>query len=111
MHSWKEEPVNPSADQSSTAPATNPGLPKSVQILVAILGSVAAFLVAVEGIPKLFPSKSDLSGSGSGTAPGSASASALQSEAEEIAKKLFAQEYDTVRAKFSPVCRQVCRCK
>jgi hypothetical protein len=86
------EPVaNPSADQPSTAPAANPALPRWAQTLVAILGAAAAFLVAVEGIPKLFPS-----GVGSGTPPG-----ALQSEAEEIAKELFAGEYGTVRAKFS----------
>lgn len=94
------------AGNSSASPA-NAGLPGWVQTVVTIIGSATALLVAVLGIIKVFhPDNSASTGTATNPSPitstsSSTSSSSLQSEAEEIAKELFAGNYDIVRTKFS----------
>jgi Protein of unknown function (DUF3887) len=103
----------PAAGTPPKALATTSTLPMWVQIVVALAGAIGALLVAVVAILKIFfPGTSEGTEGGQHPLPSPAAvitpattssspATALQSEAEEIAKELWAGQYDTIRAKFS----------
>jgi Protein of unknown function (DUF3887) len=89
----------PAAGTPPKALAITSTLPMWVQIVVALAGAI-------------FPGTSEGTGGGRHPLPSPAAvitpattssspATALQSEAEEIAKELWAGQYDTIRAKFS----------